>query len=389
MTDTADAIVIGGGCAGTNIAWQLARRRIGRVVLLEKRGIAAGATGWSSAIIRTHYAHEALARMALHGLRVFEHFADRVGGDGGFRRTGFLVLVPPGDVAIARGSVAMHCRAGVNCVLLGADEFHHIEPRTARDDIGAVVWEPESGHADPAIATASFADAARRAGAEIRIGVDVRSIQTSNGRVQGVQTSNGPISAPVVVVAANYRTMELLKPLDVDIPLTPVRQTIAVVERTPGFGPLPPIVADRILGAYHRPEGAALTLVGNVAYRRGEIDEDVEETRPGDPAEMRSLADRYARRWPGQESARLVRGYSGVYDCSPDLQPALGPVRGIRGLHVAAGFSGHGFKLSPAVGEMVAAGVVGEKSPITDVGLFDVRRFAEKKLIKGEFEYSA
>lgn len=388
MTDTADAIVIGGGCAGTNIAWQLARRKLGRIVLLEKRGIAAGATGWSSAIIRTHYAHEALARMALHGLRVFENFAERVGGDGGFRRTGFLALVPPGDVEIARGSVAMHRRAGVNCVLLGADEFHHIEPRTVRDDIGAVVWEPESGHADPAAATASFADAARRAGVDIRIGVEVKAIQASKERVLGVESSAGAISAPVVVVAANYRTKDLLKPLGVDLPLTPVRHTIAVIERTPGFGPLPPIVADRILGAYHRPEGAALTLVGNVPFRRGENDENVEETKPGDPAEMRSLADRYGQRWPGQESARLVRGYSGVYDCSPDLQPALGPVRGIDGLHVAAGFSGHGFKLSPAVGEMVAAGVVGERPRITDLALFDVRRFAEGRPIKGEFEYS-
>lgn len=388
MTETADAIVIGGGCAGTNIAWQLARRKVGRIVLLEKRGIAAGATGWSSAIIRTHYAHEALARMALYGLRVFENFADRVGGDGGFRRTGFLVLVPPGDVEIARRSVAMHRKASVNCVLVGADEFHHIEPRTVRDDIGAVVWEPESGHADPAAATASFADAARRAGVDVRIGVEANAIQTSKGRVLGVESSTGSVSAPVVVVAANYRTKDLLRPLGVDLPLTPVRHTIAVIERTPGFGPLPPIVADRILGAYHRPEGAALTLVGNVSFRRGEIDENVEEANPGDPTEMRSLANRYGQRWPGQESAKLVRGYSGVYDCSPDLQPALGPVRGIEGLHVAAGFSGHGFKLSPAVGEMVAAGVTGERSPITDLALFDVRRFAEGRLIKGEFEYS-
>jgi glycine/D-amino acid oxidase-like deaminating enzyme len=83
-----------------------------------------------------------------------------------------------------------------------------------------------------------------------------------------------------------------------------------------------------------------------------------------------------------------VRGYSGVYDCSPDLQPALGPVRGIDGLHVAAGFSGHGFKLSPAVGEMVSAGVVGKPSSVTDLALFDVRRFSEGRPVKGEFEYS-
>jgi glycine/D-amino acid oxidase-like deaminating enzyme len=388
MSSSVDIVVIGGGCEGTSIAWQLAARKAGRVVLLEKRGIASGATGWSSAIIRTHYAHEALARMALHGLRTFERFGDIVGGDGGFRRTGFLVLLPERDAATARASVAMHRAVGVSTVLLGGDEFHHIEPRTYRDDIGAVVWEPESGHADPATATASFAEAARRAGVDLRVGVEATAIRAPRGRVEGVATSAGPIAAGVVVVAANYRTKELLAPLGVDLPLSPVRHSIAVVERTADFGPVPPVLADRINGAYHRPEGASLTLIGNVDYRRGEVDEDVESARPGNQAEVRSLSARYARRWRGQDAAKLVRSYTGVYDCSPDLQPALGPVRGIDGLHVAAGFSGHGFKLSPAVGEMVSAGVVGEASKVTDVGLFDVRRFAERRPIVGQFEYS-
>jgi glycine/D-amino acid oxidase-like deaminating enzyme len=388
MNAGADIVVIGGGCEGTSIAWQLAKRKAGRVVLLEKRGIASGATGWSSAIIRTHYAHEALARMALHGLRTFESFRDIVGGEGGFRRTGFLVLLQKRDAATARASVAMHRSVGVNTVFLGGDEFHHIEPRTYRDDIGAVVWEPESGHADPATATASFADAARREGVDIRVGVAATAIRAPKGRVEGVYTSAGPIAAGTVVVAANYRTRELLAPLGVDLPLTPVRHSIAVVERTAGFGPLPPVLADRINGAYHRPEGASLTLIGNVDYRRGEVDEDVEAARPGNPEDVRSLAARYARRWRGQDTAKLVRSYTGVYDCSPDLQPALGPVRGVDGLHVAAGFSGHGFKLSPAVGEMVSAGVVGEASKITDIALFDVHRFADRRPIVGQYEYS-
>ena len=110
MADVADVVVIGGGCSGASIAWQLARRGVGRVVLFEQTGIAAGATGRSSAVVRTHYTHEALARMSLAALRIFERFDELVGGDVGFHRVGMLVLLGPEDVEAVVANVAMHRR---------------------------------------------------------------------------------------------------------------------------------------------------------------------------------------------------------------------------------------------------------------------------------------
>src|SRR6478672_12266838 len=99
MSDTVDVIVIGGGCAGASTALQLARRGAGRIILIEKHDIASGATGRSSAIVRMHYAHEALARMAFAARKIFEDFDNVIGGECGFRVTGFIALVPPADVA--------------------------------------------------------------------------------------------------------------------------------------------------------------------------------------------------------------------------------------------------------------------------------------------------
>jgi glycine/D-amino acid oxidase-like deaminating enzyme len=97
----------------------------------------------------------------------------------------------------------------------------------------------------------------------------------------------------------------------------------------------------------------------------------------------------FCRRFPGQEDATLRRGYTGIYDCTPDLQPYLGPIPGVPGLHVAAGFSGHGFKLSPVVGEMLATRILdgGESNP--DLDLFSPNRFYEGRPVRAPHAYAA
>jgi glycine/D-amino acid oxidase-like deaminating enzyme len=386
--DVADVVVIGGGATGTSIAWQLARRGAGRVVLIEKAGIAAGGTGWSSALIRQHYTHEALARMALHSLRVFERFDEIVGGDAGFRRLGFLVLVKPEDAATLAANVAMHQSVGIESSVLSPDEVGELEPRIARDDIGAAAWEPGSGFADPVGTTAGYAEAARRNGAELRVNVEAEAIVAGPDGVERVETSAGPIATRTVVVAAGYRTRELVRPLGVDLPVTPVRHDIAIVARTPDFGAPHPIISDRINGSYFRPEGDEMTLIGTTAADEGHEDPEVEQTREPYPEDTETLVMRFWRRFPSQEEATLRRGYTGVYDCSPDLQPLLGPVPQIPGLHVAVGFSGHGFKLSPVVGEAVAERIIDGRSPLVDLDLFSPNRFAEGRPIRSSRAYS-
>lgn len=388
MGETADVVVIGGGCMGASIAWQLARRGAGRVVLLEREALAGGATGWSSAIVRTHYTHSALAGLALRARRVFEQFEEVVGGRADFQRTGFLVLVGARDVAAASANVAAHRDLGIASSLLAPDDLVHLEPRLARDGVAAAVWEPDSGYADPHGATAGYAAAARRHGAELRVGVAARAIVVEGERVGGVLTDGGLIRAGAVVVAAGYRTRGLLAPLGVEVPLRPVRHAIAIVQRGEGFGPRHPIVSDRVQGSYYRPEGAGLTMIGTTAADEGRVDEEVERVVAPTLAEEAALAARFAARFPGQERAALRRGYTGVYDCSPDLQPILGPVPGLAGLHLAAGFSGHGFKLSPVIGELVADGLLDGRSALADLAMFSLARLAAGRPITSDTGYS-
>ena len=384
----AEIVIIGGGCTGTSIAWQLAMRRAGRIVLVEKQGLAMGATGKSSAVVRTHYTHEALARMSLRALRVFENFHEVVGGDAGFRRTGFLALVSPRDASALAANVAMHRRVGIDAHVLKPADLRALEPRLSVDGVGAAAWEPQSGYADPHGTTTSYADAARRQGVEFRIGQTVRQIRDDGQAIKSVVTEADSIEAPLVVVAAGYRTRELLAPLGVDIPLSPIRHNMAIVQRTASFGGVPPIVSDRVLGSYFRPEGAELTLVGTTAAHDGHEDRQVEAERAPVAEDLKVLAARFHARFPSQDAATLRGGFTGVYDCSPDLQPILGPVDGINGLYVAAGFSGHGFKLSPVIGELMAEQICEGHTTLVDLGLFSPSRFEANRLITSAHAYS-
>jgi glycine/D-amino acid oxidase-like deaminating enzyme len=283
----------------------------------------------------------------------------------------------------------MNNAVGIGSRVLTPDELHALEPRLdpAAEFTGAAVWEPESGFADPYLTAQSYAAAAKDKGVEIRVGTRVESIR-ANGKVQGVVVDGETIEASKIIVAAGYRTKELVAPFGFDAPLTPVRHTMAVVQRTKDFGAAHPVISDRVFGVYFRPDVGNLTLVGTTAPYDGQVDYAIESERPADEGHVENQAERFLRRFPSEQAASLRDGFSGVYDCSADLQPLLGPLPGVEGLYIMCGFSGHGFKLSPAIGELMAEKVLEDKTSLVDIDFFRPSRFIENKPIKMQFSYS-
>jgi glycine/D-amino acid oxidase-like deaminating enzyme len=167
--------------------------------------------------------------MALRALGIFEHFADVIGGESGFRRTGFLVLVGPSDVDSLASNVAMHRHVGIDAHLLQPSDLDALDSRIQAADVGAAAWEPASGYADPVLTTNSYAEAARALGVEQRIGVSVTRLVGGDSGMTGVDTTTGRIETRTVVVAAGFRTAELVAPLGVEIELRPIRHTIGIV----------------------------------------------------------------------------------------------------------------------------------------------------------------
>lgn len=388
MKRRADVVVIGGGSTGTAIAWRLAERGARRIVLLERAEIAGGGTGRSCAIVRTHYTHGALARLALDCQHVFERFDEIVGGPSGYRQVGWLALLGPVDAEQVAANVEMQRAVGIDARFMTPEELARTFPHMNVEDIGAGAFEPVSGYADPALTATSFADAARRHSCEIISGARVLSVTPH--ATGGYAVSAGPDTwdADVVVVAAGAESVPLLRPLGVELAIVPIWHSIGVVRSAQPAGSALPTVSDRLVGTYYRALDDHHALVGAT----GPLDglEDWDFTREHTPREsaIESGLRNFEHRFPGWAPMQLVRSYTGVYDCTPDVQPLIGEIESRPGLFVAAGFSGHGFKLAPAIGDLVADLVLDGQAAFDDAAMFAPDRFAREEAIVAAHPYS-
>ena len=388
MATTADVVVIGGGITGTSAAFQLAQRGM-HVVLVEKRFLGAGSTGKSSAIIRQHYSNEITARMALHSLRVFQNFAEAVGADAGFVQTGFAILVEAKDRAGLEENVKMQQGLGVNTRVLSSEELRAIDPYFAVSASFAAAYEPEGGYADPASTVMGFGEAAKRYGAQIWQETRVAKILMKNGRVVGVDSTRGEISAPNVVNCTNAWAPQIATTIDLALPIRPERHQVATFQRSSDMERSHLTAGDFVNNIYYRPEGGRLTLVGSIDPNHGqEIDPD-HYNEGADYAFIEDSAQRIGRRYPAMEHSWSKGGWSGIYGVTPDWHPIIDEIPHGSGSFVAAGFSGHGFKLGPAVGVMIADMVARASTPTAqlDRSLFRYARFAEGKPVVGKYEY--
>jgi glycine/D-amino acid oxidase-like deaminating enzyme len=376
---TADVVIIGGGVHGASLAYHLARKRAGRVLLIERKFLAAGPTGRSTAMVRRYYGMDFFTRTASAAADVFQHWPDVIGeGDPGFRQVGYLVLVGEREAPLLRHNVARAQEVGARVELISPTDVKALVPQIAVDDLALASYEPESGYADPSSTTTALADRARGLGATIVQYQAVEAILTEGSRVAGVRTASGVISAPVVVNCAGLWAARLLAPLGIEVVITPKRHQMCFFRRPAGFGPHPGIV-DRPHGTYMRPEHGDLTIHGVGAY-----DEIVDPDRydeGADPDELVRNAELIASRFPVMEHGLSMGGYAGVYDVTPDKQPVLGAIPEYRGLYADFGWSGHGFKHAPVIGDILSDLVLLGHTGGYDLTPFRWSRFGDGDLL--------
>src|SRR5713226_5149556 len=201
MSQTCDILIVGGGVIGVSIAHSLARRKVGKVILLEKSFLGAGSSGKSGAIIRQHYSNVLTARMAQMSLRVFERFDDLVGGPPVFTHTGMVIVVNQRDRAGLEANVTLQRGLGIDVRMISAKDLSNLDPHAKLAEDELAVFEAEAGYVEAVQVVASFADAARRYGADIREGVEVQSIVQEGARIAGVETNQGSIACRTLILA--------------------------------------------------------------------------------------------------------------------------------------------------------------------------------------------
>lgn len=385
-----DYIVIGAGVIGASVAHHLAALGATDVLVVDQGTIGAGTTSQSSGLLRTHYSVRQNVELARSSWSAFNDFADYVGDEEascGLVKCGYMICAPEGDkLDPLRASLDAQREMGIEVHLLSRAEARERMPIADFDDAALIGFEPEAGFADAYLVATSFARSARRRGVKILEGVTVTGVARDGRKVVGIETTAGAFSCGTLISTQNIWTPELAGWIGVPLPVKPERHTVLALE-CEGASYTFKMPAFKDLGStgmlYYRSYGGKQMLVSE-----GVVGETLNspETEQGDISldYVGEVGAQVAERFPAYEAAGLASSWTGVYDVTPDWNPVLGSVGDIEGLVVGFGFSGHGFKLSPGIGKILAQHAL--RMP-TDVSLapYSLERFASGALLVGKY----
>jgi len=375
--DTASVAIVGGGINGASAAYHLARKGCKDVVILEKDLLAQASTGLSAGGIRQQFSHPANIRLSQEAVRVFERFQEEFGVDMEFRQVGYLFLAQS-EAAWQKFLVDVQVQRqhNVPVEVLSPEEIKHRWPYLNVSDLLGGTFCPQDGYADPYMAAMGFANAARRLGVRIEEQTRVTAIRVQDGKVCGVDTTRGPIDAPVVLDVAGPWAAEVAAMAGFDLPVKPVRRQVFVSAR---FDPIPkpvPMILDIDTAFYFRGEGPGI-LMG-----MSDPDEPPSYNLNWDYSFMETVIEQAVHRAPILEECEINRGWGGLYAITPDDNPIIGAIPEAEGFFCAIGFSGHGFQQAPTVGRILSELILDGRTDF-DLAPFAYDRFGS---IEGKSE---
>jgi sarcosine oxidase, subunit beta len=381
----ADVVILGAGVMGASIAFHLAKRKAGNIVVIDKDHVGRGGSGRSSALVRMHYSFPPEVQLALISLNIFQNWQEIVGQPGDFRKTGFVRIVHPNELERLKLNVEMQRAQGATVELIDRHQLRDLEPDWNVDEIELAAYEPDSGYGDGAGVAGDFLGAAREMGVQYFSRTQALSFAVEGGHVRGVVTDRGIVAAPVVISATGPWTQALLKQAGCELPIECEFHQVAILRNAPDMKGGGSACIDSVTATYFRSDAHDKFLVGDF-YGKRPADPDNFPQRPSDES-LEEIIERACRRIPKLAAAEVMRGVTGIYDVTPDSRPLLGEIPEIGGLYVCAGFSGMGFKISPAIGLVMSELVLEGKGKSVDISTFRPDRFSLGHPIVAEYEY--
>ena len=373
----ANVVIVGGGIMGLALAYNLARRGVGEVVVLEGRYLNAGASGRNGGGVRAQWSTPTMIRLARRSIELCRRFAVEMGINVWMRQGGYLFLAATtAQVARLEKNLRVHEANGLRTRLVTPDEALEIVPQLDASLFVAAAYNPDDGVVFPWPFLWGYASQAEARGAKVLTFTQVTGFERAGRRIAAVRTDRGRIACDVVVNAAGAWSKAIAALAGVALPNRPTRHEILVTEPTKPW--LDPLVSVLENGLYFSQS------------QRGEVVGGM-----GDPAEpegiemgstLRFLA-RFARAMtacaPSTGSLRVVRQWAGCYDVTPDNNPILGPA-GFENFLQLSGFVGHGFMMAPAVAELMAGWMAGDP-PDPIFQRFTVDRFERADALREDF----
>jgi sarcosine oxidase subunit beta len=367
-------VIIGGGVMGLSTAYHLARAGVSDVVLVEKSEFGAGSTSKAAGGVRAQFSDRVNIELGARSLRAFETFRATFDQEIDLHQVGYLFLLDnPEHVEAFEKNIALQNELGVPSRLIDVSEAKALSPLISTAGLLAAAYSPTDGHCTPESVVNGYAAAARRAGARLVRNCAVTAIESSGGVIQRVVTDKGTIASDTVICTAGAWSRDLGAMVGVDLPVEPLRRQILVTEPMPGLDPDTPFTIDFATSFYFHGEGRGLLLGMS----------DPHETPGFNLTEsddwLAGLGDAIERRAPRISEVGLAAGWAGLYEMTPDHNALVGEAEGVSRFLYATGFSGHGFLMGPAIGEVMRDLYLG-RAPVVDVSPLTADRFAGSDL---------
>ena len=374
LPSRASVVIIGGGVIGLSTAYHLAHAGVNDVVLIEKSEFGSGSTCKAAGGVRAQFSDKVNIELGSRSLKTFETFKATFDQEIDLHQVGYLFLLErPEHVEAFERNVALQNEMGVPSRLIDVAEAKALSPLISTEGLLAAAYSPTDGHCTPESVVNGYAGAARRAGARLVRNCAVAAIDSSGGTLTHVVTEKGAIATDAVICTAGAWSKDLGAMVGVDLPVEPLRRQILTTEPMPGLDPHTPFTIDFSTSFYFHGEGQGLLLGMSDPYESPGFKLTVSDEW------LAGLGEAIGRRAPDISEVGLCAGWAGLYEMTPDHNALIGEAEGVSRFLYATGFSGHGFLMGPAVGEVVRDLYLG-RTPVVDVSSLSARRFDSSDL---------
>jgi sarcosine oxidase, subunit beta len=366
--------IIGAGIVGASCAYYLAKRGATVTVLERANQPATGSTAKSAAGIRHQFSHPENVKMTLFSAKTFGDFETLTGYDAGYKKVGYLFLLP--EEMMGSWAKQREMQQSLGCRVQGLDvqETARKFPYLALDGIAGSSLGPDDGVVDPHAVTLGFLDAAKKLGAVVKLEHEVLELKRQGGQWV-LLTNQGRLETDIVLNAAGAFSGEVGKRAALEIPVLPYRRNIYATAPVKNFPHPTPLIIDMTTGVYLRSEGERFI------FGLSNHDESAGDNQAVDWQWMEHTLGLALPRFPFLETAGLDRRacWAGLYEITPDHIPILGRMVGAENFYNACGFSGHGVQHAPATGLILSEEIVDGSSHTFDISDFRYERFSAKR----------
>ncbi|MBI3522706.1 MAG: FAD-binding oxidoreductase [Chloroflexi bacterium] len=386
---TASTVIVGGGIVGAATAHFLADRGETDVLVIERGALGSGTTAGGLGGIRHQFVDELDVRLSLMASAFWREFEAFTGSAHAFEQRGYLFIVQTEEgLAQMREPLPLYERLGVPVKMLEQSDIAKLVPGLRTDDLSGGRFCATDGYGDAPTALAGFASAATLEGATFVEHTAVTEVVRDGDRVTGVRTSAGDVSAERVLLATGCWTSALARTAGVEVPIWPYRRSIFESTPLPRLARIP-MTIEWESGFHFRPSprggvtqrfavpniaSAGLIEKGPASPPRS-FDELTFPPLEVPPQLSPWARARAAHRHEAFADLTFARSWSCYYEMTPDDHPIVGWVPGVRGLAIAAGFSGHGFMHTPATAQLIAEELLDGKAHTLDISDLSLERF--------------